>query len=108
VIGQEPEIEVIGSGPRLEEAERGPFFDLLCDVLRELEPDAVPVPMLMTGATDQRHFARLGVVGYGCLPLRLPAGFGQETVHAADERIPAAALELGTDALFQVVQRYRG
>jgi acetylornithine deacetylase/succinyl-diaminopimelate desuccinylase-like protein len=108
VIGQEPEVEVIGSGPRLQEAERGPFFDLLCDVLRELEPDAVPVPMLMTGATDQRHFARLGVVGYGYLPMRLPAGFGQETVHAADERIPAAALEFGTDALFQVVQRYRG
>jgi acetylornithine deacetylase/succinyl-diaminopimelate desuccinylase-like protein len=108
VVGREPEIEVIGSGPRLEEAERGPFYELLCGVLRELEPRAVPVPLLMTGATDQRHFARLGISGYGYLPLRLPPGFGQETVHAADERVPAAALDFGTDALYQVLQRYRG
>ncbi len=108
VIGPEPEIEVIGAGPRLKEAERGLFYDLLCTVLRELEPAAVPVPLLMTGATDQRHFARLGIQGYGFLPLRLPPGFGQETVHAADERVPAAALDFGTDALFRVLQRYRG
>jgi acetylornithine deacetylase/succinyl-diaminopimelate desuccinylase-like protein len=108
VVGREPQIEIIGSGPRLEAAERGPFYDLLCTVLRELEPKAVPVPLLMTGATDQRHFARLGIQGFGYLPLRLPPGFGQETVHAADERVPAAALDFGTDALFQVVRRYRG
>jgi acetylornithine deacetylase/succinyl-diaminopimelate desuccinylase-like protein len=108
VVGREPEIEIIGSGPRLKEAERGPFYDLLCGVLRELEPGAVPVPLLMTGATDQRHFAKLGIEGYGYLPLRLPPGFGQETVHAADERVPVAALDFGTDALFRVLQRYRG
>ena len=108
VIGREPEIEVIGSGPRMEAAGRGPVYELLCAVLRELEPAAVPVPLLMTGATDQRHFARLGIEGYGYLPLRLPPGFGQETVHAADERVPAAALDFGTDALFTVLQRYRG
>jgi len=107
VIGPEPEVEVLGVGPRLKESEQGPFYRLLCRVLRELEPAAVPVPLLMTGATDQRHFARLGIEGYGYLPLRLPPGFGQETVHAADERVPAAALDFGTDALYQVLQRYR-
>jgi acetylornithine deacetylase/succinyl-diaminopimelate desuccinylase-like protein len=108
VIGRQYEIEVIVAGPRIPQAGRGPFFGLLCDVLRELEPAALPVPMLMTGATDQRHFARLGIEGYGYLPLRLPQGFGQETVHAADERVPVAALDFGTAALHQVVRRYRG
>jgi acetylornithine deacetylase/succinyl-diaminopimelate desuccinylase-like protein len=108
VIGTEPEIEILTVGPQLKEAERGPFYGLLGDVLRELEPAAVPVPLLMTGATDQRHFARLGIEGYGYLPLRLPPGFGQETVHAADERVPAAALDFGTDALCRVLERYRG
>jgi acetylornithine deacetylase/succinyl-diaminopimelate desuccinylase-like protein len=108
VVGAEPEIEVTASGPRLRPAARGPFYDLLCDVLRELEPAAVPVPLLMTGATDQRHFARLGIEGYGYLPMRLPSGFGQETVHAADERVPVAALDFGTDALARVLRRYRG
>jgi acetylornithine deacetylase/succinyl-diaminopimelate desuccinylase-like protein len=108
IIGAEPEVEVLGSGPRLKEAARGPVYDLLCTVLRELEPNGVPVPLLMTGATDQRHFARLGIEGYGYLPLRLPPGFGQETVHAADERVPASALDFGAEALTRVLQRYRG
>jgi acetylornithine deacetylase/succinyl-diaminopimelate desuccinylase-like protein len=108
VIGDEPEVEVIGSGPRLKEADRGSLYELLCSVLRELEPEAVPVPLLMTGATDQRYFARLGIEGYGYLPLRLPPGFGQETVHAADERVPAAALDFGTEALTRVLRRYNG
>jgi acetylornithine deacetylase/succinyl-diaminopimelate desuccinylase-like protein len=108
VIGREPEIEVLVTGPRQEPSAQGPFYELLCEVLRELEPEAAPVPLLMTGATDQRHFSRLGIEGYGYLPMRLPEGFGQETVHAADERVPAAALTFGTDALDRVIQRYRG
>jgi len=107
VVGLGPEIEILGVGPRLQPAERGHFYELLCEVIQELEPQAVTVPLLMTGATDQRHFAQLGIDGYGYLPLRLPRGFGQETVHAADERVPVAALDFGTEALFQVLQRYR-
>jgi acetylornithine deacetylase/succinyl-diaminopimelate desuccinylase-like protein len=108
LVGSQPEIEILGVGPRLEPAKRGQFYELLCAVTRELEPEAVTVPLLMTGATDQRHFAQLGIDGYGYLPLQLPPGFGQETVHAANERVPVAALDFGTEALFQVVQRYRG
>jgi acetylornithine deacetylase/succinyl-diaminopimelate desuccinylase-like protein len=108
VIGPEAQIEVLVVGPRLTPSAEGPFYGLLCDVLRELEPEAVPVPLLMTGATDQRHFARLGIEGYGYLPLKLPLGFGQETVHAADERVPSAALDFGAEAIFNVLQRYAG
>lgn len=108
VIGKEAELELLSLGPAMPEPELGGFYELLCQVLRELEPGGVPVPTLMTGATDQRHFARLGIQGYGYLPMRLPPGFGQETVHAADERVPVAALEFGAEALFRVLQRYRG
>ena len=39
-------------------------------------------------------FARLGIAGYGFVPLRVPEGFdvfGQ--FHTADERIPVESLE---------------
>jgi acetylornithine deacetylase/succinyl-diaminopimelate desuccinylase-like protein len=108
VVGHEPELEVLNVGPRLPEPGMDGLFDLLGDVLRELEPGAVPVPAMMTGATDQRHFGQLGIRGYGYLPLRLPPEFGQETVHAADERVPVKALDFGVEALYQVLQRYRG
>ena len=108
VIGQEPELAILNVGPRLPEPRMDGLFDMLGDVLRELDPRAVPVPAMMTGATDQRHFGQLGIRGYGYLPLRLPPEFGQETVHAADERVPVKALDFGVEALYQVLQRYRG
>lgn len=108
VIGPQPEMEVLTVGPRQLEPQLDGFYELLCAVLRDVEPGAVPVPLLMTGATDQRHFGKLGIRGYGFLPLRLPPGFGQETVHAADERVPEEALDFGVEALYQVLQRYRG
>ena len=108
LVGPEPEMEALAVGPGLPEPRLDGLFELLGNVLKELEPDAVPVPAMMTGATDQRHFARLGIRGYGYLPLRLPADFGQETVHAADERVPVEALDFGVEALYRVLQRYRG
>jgi acetylornithine deacetylase/succinyl-diaminopimelate desuccinylase-like protein len=108
VVGPEPEIEVLNTGPRMPVPELDGFYDLLSAVLVELDQDAVPVPFLMVGGTDQRHFAKLGIVGYGYLPLRLPTDYALETVHAADERVPVEALDFGTAAYHQVLHRYRG
>ena len=108
IVGSEPEIEVTSEGPHLPEPQLGEFFELLVDVLAGLDPEAIAVPVMLTGATDQRHFGRLGIVGYGFLPLRLPPGYGQETVHAADERVTVEGLEFGVRALDGVLQRYRG
>ena len=108
LLGQGPGIELLELGPQMADPDLDQCYDLLAAVLVELAPEGVPVPMLMAGATDQRHFAKLGIRGYGWLPLRLPHGFGQETVHAADERVPVAALDFGAAALKQVLQRYRG
>jgi acetylornithine deacetylase/succinyl-diaminopimelate desuccinylase-like protein len=62
----------------------------------------------MIGGTDQRHFAKLGIVGYGYLPLRLPADYVLDTVHSADERVPVAALDFGAAAFDRLLHRYRG
>jgi acetylornithine deacetylase/succinyl-diaminopimelate desuccinylase-like protein len=107
-IGAGPEIEVIHEGPVMPDPEVGAFYHLLEDVLRDMEPAAIAVPFLLSGATDQRHFARLGISGCGFLPLKLPAGVEWQTVHSADERVPGASLDFGAEALFQVLQRYRG
>jgi acetylornithine deacetylase/succinyl-diaminopimelate desuccinylase-like protein len=107
VVGPDPEIEVTNEGPLGPEPVLDLFFELLSSVIEELERGAVPVPTILSGATDARHFAPLGITGYGYLPLNLPAGYGRNTVHNADERVPAAALEFGTCALTAVLDRYR-
>jgi acetylornithine deacetylase/succinyl-diaminopimelate desuccinylase-like protein len=82
-------------------------YRLLADVIRELEPDGIPVPMLQAGVTDARHLSRAGVQTYGYLPVRLPEDFeALPLVHGANERIPADSLQLGVDAIARVVDRY--
>jgi acetylornithine deacetylase/succinyl-diaminopimelate desuccinylase-like protein len=82
-------------------------FELLASVLRELDPEGIPVPMLQAGVTDARHLSRAGVQSYGYLPLRLPDDFElTPLVHNADERVPAAALDFGVDAIARVIDRY--
>ena len=65
-------------------------------------------PICCQGVTDGRHFARLGIENYGFSPMTLPEGFTFSTVHAADERVPAEALEFGTSAIYRLLERYGG
>jgi acetylornithine deacetylase/succinyl-diaminopimelate desuccinylase-like protein len=105
LVGDDIELELIryDAGPpepRLDQ------FETLAEILGELEPGAVPVPMLQGGVTDARFFARLGIQNYGFLPLRLPGDFRfTGLIHAADERVPADAIEFGTEAVFRALQR---
>jgi hypothetical protein len=47
------------------------------------------------------------VQSYGFLPLRLPEDFElTPLIHAADERVPADALQFGVDAILRVIERY--
>jgi acetylornithine deacetylase/succinyl-diaminopimelate desuccinylase-like protein len=82
-------------------------YGLLADAIRELDPQAIPVPMLQAGVTDARHLTRAGIQTYGYLPLRLPADFEPlALVHGADERVPVDGLQFGVDAIARVVDRY--
>ena len=84
------------------------LFDMLAGVLHELDPEGVPIPMLLPAVTDARHFARLGIQTYGFMPLRLPTDFPMHLAHAADERVPIDAVEFGAEALFRAIERYPG
>ena len=108
MVGPEPEIEVTLAGPAQPEVDLSQF-DLFASVLKEADPGCVPVPSLVTGGTDARHFARLGIRTYGFLPLNVPPDFNSSpTIHAADERVPVSALEFGAECVFEAVMRYHG
>jgi acetylornithine deacetylase/succinyl-diaminopimelate desuccinylase-like protein len=83
------------------------LFDLLASILRKADPQGIPIPLLLSGVTDGRYFARLGIQTYGFLPMDLPDGL-ISTIHAADERIPAEAVEFGTNAVYTALQRFGG
>jgi acetylornithine deacetylase/succinyl-diaminopimelate desuccinylase-like protein len=78
----------------------------LGDVLRELDSAARPHPMLLPGYTDARHIAKRGIQTYGFTPLKLERRQpSTELLHAVDERVPAAAVEFGAEAVWRVLTR---
>ncbi len=108
LIGEEPQIELLVEGEPMPAPQLGSFYELLTDVLREADPEGQPLPMLTTASTDARLFASLGITCYGWLPLRVPPGSRyQDTMHAADERVPVDALRFGADCMYRMIERYR-
>ena len=83
------------------------LYDTLVDILREADPEGTPGPLLMAGATDARHFSRLGIQTYGFTPMKMPPGFDfWKLAHGADERIPVEALDFGIEAIYKLLQRF--
>ena len=106
IVGADVEVEVVRHDAGPAEPDLA-LFEMLAGVLRELDPEGIPMPLLQGGVTDGRFFSQLGIQTYGFMPMRLPADFPVlKVVHAADERIPAAALEFGTEAVTRALQRF--
>jgi acetylornithine deacetylase/succinyl-diaminopimelate desuccinylase-like protein len=104
-VGPDPEIEVTEFIPGPAAADLT-LFDDLAAVLTELDPAGVPVPFVGSGVSDARFFGRLGIQTYGFTPMLLPAGIDfAPLIHGADERIPVAALEFGTEAILRLLRR---
>ena len=107
IVGRDVELELVRHDPGPPEPDLG-LFEMLAGVLRELDPDGIPVPFLQIGVTDARFFGLVGIESYGFLPMRMPDDFvGLQYIHAADERVPAAALEFGAEAVWRAIQRFR-
>jgi acetylornithine deacetylase/succinyl-diaminopimelate desuccinylase-like protein len=106
IIGADVELEVVQFDPGPADMGLG-LFDMLANILRESDPEGVPIPLLLSGVTDARFFSRLGIQTHGFLPMTLPEDFNfTATIHAANERIPVAAVEFGANAIFKALQRY--
>lgn len=107
-LGEEVELEVLRFDEGPPEADMT-LFETLAGVLRGAHPGAVPVPLVLTGVSDARHLAPLGIQTYGFIPMNLPADFDfLSVVHAADERVPAESVVFGADAVYAAVRRILG
>jgi acetylornithine deacetylase/succinyl-diaminopimelate desuccinylase-like protein len=77
-----------------------PTFAKLRAAVQEFDPEAHTVPYCMSGGTDAKQFAKLGVTGYGFAPVWLPEGFAYQALfHGVDERVPVEGLHFGVRVL---------
>ena len=78
----------------------GDLVDAMNGALLALDPDARTVPYMLSGGTDAKAFARLGIRCFGFSPLRLPPDLDFSSLfHGVDERVPIDALRFGTEVL---------
>jgi acetylornithine deacetylase/succinyl-diaminopimelate desuccinylase-like protein len=73
------------------------WFTKITESIVEHDPEAIVVPYCLGGGTDAKAFARLGIDCYGFSPLGMdPEGRTGQGMHGIDERVPVAALEIGS------------
>jgi acetylornithine deacetylase/succinyl-diaminopimelate desuccinylase-like protein len=69
--------------------------------IKSEDPDGIPIPYLLSGGTDNKALAKLGIVGYGFSPLKLPPDLDFTGLfHGIDERVPIDSLQFGARTLF--------
>jgi acetylornithine deacetylase/succinyl-diaminopimelate desuccinylase-like protein len=78
----------------------GDLVDAMNAAVLALDPDGRTVPYMLSGGTDAKAFARLGIRCFGFSPLRLPPELDFAALfHGVDERVPIDSLKFGTDVL---------
>lgn len=99
LVGDDIDVEWLES-PALEAPFDVPLVDAMRAALQEEDPGSHMVPYVLSGGTDNKAFSRLGIVGYGFSPLRLPPDLDFTALfHGVDERVPIDALTFGTRVL---------
>ena len=107
IVGDDIEIERLHSDIGLEVPFTGPLIEAMTASLGREDPEARVLPYLLSGGTDNKSLARLGIVGYGFAPLRLPADLDFPGMfHGVDERVPLDALDFGHRVLVDLLRTY--
>jgi acetylornithine deacetylase/succinyl-diaminopimelate desuccinylase-like protein len=78
----------------------GDLVDSMNAALLAADPEARTVPYMLSGGTDAKAFANLGIRCFGFIPLRLPPELDFAALfHGVDERVPVDSLRFGTRVL---------
>ncbi|MBG0567464.1 M20/M25/M40 family metallo-hydrolase [Actinoplanes aureus] len=105
VIGPDVDIEHVHQQPAVETSFDGALVDAMGAALRAEDPGARTVPYLMSGGTDAKAFATLGIRCFGFAPLRLPPDLNFSALfHGIDERVPVEGLKFGVRVLDRLLR----
>ncbi len=100
IIGPDIAREWVTELPSYETSFDGELVGAMNAALLAADPQARTVPYMLSGGTDAKHFARLGIRCFGFIPLRLPTELDFASLfHGVDERVPVDSLMFGTEVL---------
>jgi acetylornithine deacetylase/succinyl-diaminopimelate desuccinylase-like protein len=100
LAGDHVTVESLVSDIPLEVDFSGPLVDRMIEAIIAEDPEGIPVPYVMSGGTDNKALAKLGLAGYGFSPLKLPPELDFLALfHGVDERVPIDSLTFGARSL---------
>jgi len=100
-----PPLRGVYRQPPVETAFEGSLVDAMAKALRAEDPAARTIPYMMSGGTDAKAFATLGIHCFGFAPLRLPPDLNFSSLfHGIDERVPVEGLEFGVRVLDRLLR----
>jgi len=107
LVGPEIEVVVMHTDIGLENPFSGPLVEAMVGSLGRHDPAAAVLPYMLSGGTDNKALATLGIAGYGFAPLQLPADMDFPAMfHGVDERVPLDALVFGRRVLGDLLLTY--
>ena len=78
----------------------GHLVDAMNDAILAHDDNGRTVPYMLSGGTDAKAFARIGIRCFGFAPLQLPPELDFAALfHGVDERVPVESLKFGTKVL---------
>ncbi|KAE8764695.1 M20/M25/M40 family metallo-hydrolase [Georgenia thermotolerans] len=98
-------IEALHEDAGIEAPFEGHLVDAMVAAIDAFDPGAQVLPYMLSAGTDNKALGRLGITGYGFVPLRLPADMDFPGMfHGVDERVPVDALQFGTRVLERLLR----
>jgi acetylornithine deacetylase/succinyl-diaminopimelate desuccinylase-like protein len=105
LAGDDIEVEILTRDIALEADFSGKLVEAMFNAIKQEDIEAIPVPYLMSGGTDNKALSDLGIIGYGFSPLRLPENLDFFSLfHGVDERVPIDGLKFGVRVLYEFLE----
>jgi acetylornithine deacetylase/succinyl-diaminopimelate desuccinylase-like protein len=102
ILGDAVEIEFLEPSEPLEADPESALFDVIKAVLKEHDPEATAIPTLLSGATDAKHMADLGIKVYGFAPTQYDGPDEWNRIHGHNERCSVRSIQWGVQVLYDV------
>jgi acetylornithine deacetylase/succinyl-diaminopimelate desuccinylase-like protein len=107
LVGDDIEIVVVHTDIGLDNPFSGPLVDAMVGTIATHDPEASVLPYMLSAGTDNKALSKLGIVGYGFAPLKLPPELDFPGMfHGVDERVPLDALVFGRSVLADLLLAY--
>lgn len=107
LAGPDVDVEVVLQDIGLEQPFTGGLVQAMTTALQSHDPGAPVLPYLLSGGTDNKALSRLGIAGYGFVPMLLPETIDFPALfHGVDERVPLSALAFGRAVLADLLATY--